>query len=217
MTDLDQLGTQRRLPLAEPAVSEPGAPGEPQRTRLRIGVVDPVQAIPLLAAESNGYLGQEALEPVFVLLPSRHVVPALVSGGIDLAVIDAAAALGERVLGWGGVALAAFGPAAEDRSVGLLVAEALFCQTRPDTHERVQRAARRGLAWAAGLRESELSYLATGAGIGVATLMALRLDEWWADCSPDSAALRAALEWGDAPGAVDLSGWLCWEGDPTHC
>jgi hypothetical protein len=199
------------LPTAELAVSEPGAPGEPQRTLLRVGVVDPVQAIPLVAAKANGYLAQEALEPTFVQIPNRLVLPALVAKGLDVAVIDAATAIGERALGWNGIAVAAFGPAAEDRSVAFLVAEATFCQTGTGTCERIQRAARRGLAWAARLRGEALAEFTTRAGIELEILKALKLDEWWADCSPDPAALRSALEWGDAPSAVGLDGWLAWE------
>lgn len=211
LTDFDEPETLRRLPRADLSVSEPGAPSEPQRTLLRVGVVDPVQAIPLLAAESAGYLAQEALEPTFVRIPSRLVLPALVANGLDIAVVDAATAVGERVLGWGGIAIAAFGPAAEDRSVALLIAEATFCDARSGTCERIQRAARRGLAWAAEVRGESLSQLTTSVGIEAEALKALRLDQWWPDCAPRPPALRSALEWGDAPSAVDLDGWLAWE------
>jgi 4-hydroxy-4-methyl-2-oxoglutarate aldolase len=201
---------QRSLPRAARAASEPGAPDEPQRTSLKVGVVDPVQATPLLAAEANSYLGQEALEPVFVRLESRQVLPALISGGIDVALLDAAAAVGEHALGWNGVAIAAFGPAGEDRSVALLVAEATFCNSRPDICERIQRAARRGLAWAARLDGKGLAKLADQIGLDPAVVAAAGLDGWWADCTPSGSALLDALAWGDVPSAVDLDQWLMW-------
>ena len=199
------MSTSRR---AELAVSAPGAPTEPQRTLLRVGVVDPIQAIRLLAADANGYLAQEALEPTFVRIPNCLVLPAMVAGGLDVAVIDAATAVGERVLGWSGVAIAAFGPAAEDRAVALVMAEAAFCRTR--TCARIRRAASRGLAWAGRLGDDALAAFTTTVGVDVEIVKGLKLDRWWGACSPEPEALAAALEWGDAPSALDLGDWLAW-------
>ena len=176
--DMDNTIREFAEPRADRAVSEPGAPGEPQRTSLRVGVVDPAQAIPLLAAEANGYLGQEALETRSSWRSSRAVRFCRRSSRaeIDVAFLDGCGGGRESTLSGGdGVAIAAFGPAGEDRSVALLVAEANFRSSRPDMCERIQGTARRGLAWAAQLDGKDLAELADHMGLDPAALAAAGL------------------------------------------
>ena len=189
------------------AFSERGAPPEPQRTTLRVGVSDRVHAIPLLVAIGEGLAAQEAVEPTLVDLPARLVVPNLVAQTLDVAILDVAAFVGEVALGWEGTAVGAFGPVRDDRSVGLLVTNAELWRNRRDTGERILRACVRGLARA---RESRTEEIAAMTRLPVDVVVAAGLDDWWPDCTPDLADLERTVAWAEGRRIAELRGAIGW-------
>ncbi len=189
--------------------SEPGAPPEPQRTGIRIGLTDPVLGIPIRLAAKGGFLEQEALEPTFSELRTLHAVPALVAGALDVAVIDVATFIGERALGWDGLAIAAFGPVAEDRSSGVAVVEAGTWERRRDFCQRLWRACTRALEMAArGGPTAEAPSKATG--LDAAAAEAAGLANWWEDCQPTAEQLDAAVRWAAGGPSPELRSGLAW-------
>ena len=72
------------------AFSDTGAPPEPQRTTPTVGIAREEHAILLRAAMSAGLLGQEALEPRLRAVAPHEAVPGLVTGALDVAVMDLA-------------------------------------------------------------------------------------------------------------------------------
>jgi hypothetical protein len=172
------------------AFSDPGAPPEPQRTTPTVGVAREELASLLRAAIAHGLLGQEALEPRLRQIAPHEAVPGLVTGSLDVALVDLATLLGERALGWDGVAIAAFGPAS-DRSVGVAVVERSTWANRRDLCERLVRACERA-------REQ-------GAGTVV--------DGAWGTCRPDAAAVDEAARWAETGTTAGLAEALAWSGE----
>lgn len=179
--------------------SEPGAPGEPQRTSLRVGLGTAVPGLVLRAAKDAGLLGQEGLEATFVELEGHRVVPLLVAGEIEVGLMDLATFAGERSLGWDGHAIGALGPSAEDRSVSVLAVEAATLARRSDLCERLVRATSRSLARLA----AEGGFGAAQDAFGPAArdqLARAGLAGWWQGCRPGVEELREVVRW--APGGL---------------
>ena len=181
------------------AVSEPGAPTEPQRTPVRIGISQEAHSLALRIASRRGFLAQEALEPDFVGIAALSAVPRLIRGELDVALIDLATFLGERVLGWDGLAIAVFGPLPDDRSCGVAVVEAATWNGRRDACDRLARSAARAIA-AAGAKESEMDEASKRAGV----------QDWWSDCRPSAEELGEVARWEPGPAGVVLSQGLAW-------
>lgn len=197
-----------RPPMARMTWSAEGAPFEPQRTRVRVGWSDAVHAIPVRLAEDS-FLGQEALEPRYVQIAARDAVPALVARGLDVAIVDLATVLGERVLGWDGVAIAMFGPVADDRSIGVAVVERDTWHGRRDACERLWRASMRAL-------ERARAELAAGrpihaAGVEEARLKAAAIESWWPTCRPSSTEIGTVALWDEGPPTIAIDAMLAWE------
>ncbi len=170
--------------------SEPGAPPEPQRTIVRIGITRDEHAVLLRAASTAGFLGQEALEPRFGSVAPHRAIPDLVTGALDIAVVDLATLLGEHTLGWDGLAVAAFGPAG-DRSVGVAVVERATWRDRRDLCERLARAC---------ARAHQRVAFEPGSVVG----------EWWASCRPSTEEIDAVARWADESVTRELPTVLSW-------
>jgi hypothetical protein len=178
--------------------SKPGAPGEPQRTGVAIGTTFPLHALLVTVAAERGLTAQEALEPRLVEVPAHQAVTSLISGAIDVAVIDIAGFVGERSLGWDGLAIAAFGPVAEDRSVALAVVEAATWTRRRDTCERLVR------AWTRALM-----LLRSGSAVEPRA-QASEIESWWSDCRPDGDELSNVARWEPGETTAALVEGLAW-------
>jgi len=181
------------------AVSERGAPLEPQRTPIRIGVSREVHALALRVAAGLSLLAQEALEPAFVDIEAHQAVPHLINAELEVAVVDLAAFLGERVLGWDGLAIALFGPVATDRSCGAVIVEKATWTARRDACDRLVRAATRAI-----------SSLTDGSGELTMDQANAGVTGWWADCRPSVEELSEVVRWEPGPGSRILEQALAW-------
>src|SRR5687767_8729972 len=82
--------------VAQPFVSLPGAPLEPQRTPIRIGAgMTRVDAL-LRSATSVSLLAQEGLESTFVAIDPHSLVGGIVASAFDVGLTDLATFVGER-------------------------------------------------------------------------------------------------------------------------
>ena len=176
------------------AVSGPGAPPEPQRTTPAIGVAREVYAALLRTAAGNGLLAQEALEPTTISVPSHEAVARLVTGALDVAIVDLATFLGERALGWDGLAIAAFGPA-PDRSVGVAIVERSTWTGRRDLCDRLVRACVR-------------------ARQRLADVPADPAAAWWPTCRPSAEEIDEVARGDDALTTTGLADGLAWHSSP---
>jgi hypothetical protein len=118
----------------------------------------------------------------------------LVVGRLDVAVLDLATFLGERVLGWDGVAVAMLGPAKDDREVGVVAVEHGTWTRRRDLCERLTRG---------GVRTLErLAAGSLGDGPDVSG--------WWPDGRPSAREVAAVARWSSGPTPRALREGLAW-------
>ena len=183
------------------SVSARGAPPEPQRTRIRIGVAAPTPGALVRLAASDGLLGQEALEPTFTSCASGEAVGRLVTGELDIVILDVATFLGERVLGWDGLAIAVFGPDPAARAVSVAIVEADTWHLRRDPCERFVRANARALARLRGSTADAATTDITGADV----------QSWWPDLRPSARELAALARWSVDRTPRVLRDGLAWE------
>jgi hypothetical protein len=185
----------------DPSISARGAPLEPQRTRIRIGVAASTPGALVRLAASAGLLGQEALEPTFTSCGSGEAVGRLVTSELDVAIVDLATFLGERLLGWDGLAIAVFGPDPADRAVSVAIVEADTWRLRPDPCERFVRANARALA---RLREPMVE------AATITDITGADVQGWWPDLRPSARELVALARWSGGRTPRVLRDGLAW-------
>jgi hypothetical protein len=184
----------------QPFVSMPGAPLEPQRSPIRLGVGMTRADALIQSATSLTLLAQEALEPTFVAIETHALVGGLVASTFDVVLTDLATFVGERTLGWDGLAIAAFGPWPTDGAVSVAVVAAATWAQRRDVCERFVRASVRSVAWV----RTE-GALARGEPIGPDDV-----EDWWPDLHPSARELSAVGRWRAGPTPRALREGLAW-------